>query len=63
MTTDPRIEDCLIQAIEKIEDYIEKTTGKAPRQQEIADALTRFFVLKEIGEFIEMNRLESQTGI
>ncbi len=60
MTTPPQIDDCLMQAIKTIENYIEKTTGKAPCQQEIANALTRFFVLKEIGEFIEMDRLENK---
>lgn len=52
------LEPCLTEAIEKLEDYITKTTGKKPSQTELADALGRFFVLKEIREFIEMTRQE-----
>ena len=59
-TTPPLIDDCLVQAIGKIEHYIEKTTGTAPEPVEIANALTRFFVLREIREFIEMERLERE---
>ena len=54
-------ETCLIEAINKIEDYIEQTTGQRPTHREIADALSHFFVLKEIGEFIEMSRQQDPT--
>ncbi len=53
------VEPCIVQAVIKIEDYIEQTTGVRPAQEEIAAALTRYFVLKEISEFIEMSRTEN----
>ncbi|MFH2092945.1 MAG: hypothetical protein ABIJ31_11335 [Pseudomonadota bacterium] len=58
MNHDIKLEPCLIKAIDRIEDYIVQTTGVKPEQEEIAQALTRFFVLKEIGEFIVMSREE-----
>lgn len=58
MKTDTPMEPCMVQAIEKIEDYIEQSTGEKASQKEIATALTRYFVLKEIRAFIEMSRLE-----
>jgi len=58
MTTPAQIDPCLVQAIEKIKAYIGKTTGTAATSEEIAHALTRFFVLKEIKEFVEMDRQE-----
>ena len=46
----------LASAIEKIEAYVEQTTGRRPEPEELAQALTRYFVLKEIGDFIAMSR-------
>lgn len=43
-------------AIETIRGYVEEMTGQAPSDPEIALALTRYFVLKEICEHIEMQR-------
>lgn len=53
-----KIDLCMIEAIEFVETYIEKTTGTRPTQRELAEALTKFFVLKEIREFIEMSRAD-----
>ncbi len=58
MENETQIEPCMVQAIAKIENYIEKSTGEKASQEEVATALTRYFVLKEIRAFIEMSRLE-----
>ena len=51
---DPR----LVAAVRKIETFVEQTTGEPPTVDELAPALTKYFVLKEIKEYIEMERLE-----
>lgn len=56
MTEKYQLEPCLEQAIIQLEAYILETTGKKPSQQEISLALSKYFVLKEIREFIEMSR-------
>ena len=43
-------------AIDAIRRYVSEITGEAPTDTEIARALTRYFVLKEISEHIEMQR-------
>jgi hypothetical protein len=43
-------------AIEAICNYVAEITGQAPTDAEMAKALTRYFVLKEICEHIEMQR-------
>ncbi len=43
-------------AIDAIRKYVSEITGQAPTEAEIARALTRFFMLKEICEHIEMQR-------
>ncbi len=62
MNKEYKLEDCMVKAIEKIETYIEQTTGTRPTQQEMADALSRYFVLKEIGDFIQMTRRENDAS-
>jgi hypothetical protein len=52
--------DQIAAAIDAIEKYVAEITGQAPTEAEIARALTRFFVLKEIGEHIEMQRENPQ---
>lgn len=54
------IEPCLADAIMKLQDYILNTTGQEPTQKELSNALTKFFVLKEIREFIEMSRQQAK---
>lgn len=51
--------DCIKDALETIENYITQTTGHKPDPEEIARALTRYFVLKEIHDFIELDRQEN----
>ena len=48
--------DQIAAAIVAIRSYVSEITGQAPTEVEIAKALTRFFVLKEICEHIEMQR-------
>lgn len=43
-------------AIGVIQRYVSEITGETPDDSEIARALTRYFVLKEICEHIEMQR-------
>jgi hypothetical protein len=43
-------------AIDTIRKYVEEVTGEEPTEAEISRALTRYFVLKEICEHIEMQR-------
>jgi hypothetical protein len=51
-------EDCLVSALETVEDFVTETTGQKPSQQEIANALKRYFVLNEIKGHIVMERNE-----
>jgi hypothetical protein len=50
------IEECIKEAVRSIDSYITQTTGVQPTQNEIANALGKFFVLKEIVEFIKLER-------
>jgi hypothetical protein len=43
-------------AVDAIRRVVTELTGQAPSDSEIARALTRYFVLKEICEHIEMQR-------
>lgn len=60
MNQNMRIDPCLMDALRNLDSYITETTGTRPTQQELADALNKFFVLKEIREFIEMSRAETK---
>ncbi len=46
----------LQEALGVVHQFIAEVTGKAPTQDEIADALKRYFVLNEIKAHIEMIR-------
>ncbi len=48
--------DKIRDAIETVRGFIMQTTAQAPTDEEIADALTRYFVLNEIREHIQMVR-------
>ncbi len=48
----PSLED----ALETVHDFVTRITGQAPTQDEIADALKRYFVLNEIKDHIIMQR-------
>ena len=49
---------CLTDALDVISSFITETTGQAATPEEIAHALTRYFVLEEIKGHIEMARQE-----
>jgi len=36
--------------------YLPDTTGEAPTTEELSSALTRYFVMKEITDFVKMSR-------
>ncbi len=59
MENDFAIEPCTKNAIAGIDAYITQTTGVKPTQQEISNALSKFFVLKEILEFVKLERGEN----
>jgi hypothetical protein len=56
MASNQTIEPILCSALERVADFVEQLTGMEPTQAEIADALTRYFVLNEIKEHILMVR-------
>jgi hypothetical protein len=53
------IDPILSSALERLADFIRQVTGAEPTQAEIADALSRYFVLNEIKEHILMVRENS----
>ena len=53
MPSDPTLID---RSLDRVRDFVAKVTGEAPSDDEIADALRRYFVLKEIADHIEMVR-------
>ena len=50
------IDSVLTDALGTVADFIRQVTGLEPTQAEIADALTRYFVLNEIKDHILMRR-------
>ena len=46
----------ILEAVEAVRHFIAETTGEAPSDEEIADALRRYFVLNEIKAHILMSR-------
>lgn len=52
------LEPGLVEALETVDNFIAATTGQKPTQQEIANALKRYFVLNEIKAHIVMERGE-----
>lgn len=56
MSRENPIHPSLLDAIDVIRHFVTETTGEPPTDPEIADALRRYFVLKEIMEHIEMIR-------
>ena len=46
----------LADALDTVSDFIHQVTGVEPTPAEIADALTRYFVMKEIKDHIVMLR-------
>lgn len=56
MTSHQTIDPVLTDALGRVADFIRQVTGLEPTQAEIADALTRYFVLNEIKDHILMMR-------
>lgn len=56
MNTRPTVDPALSDALARVADFIRDVTGVEPTTDEIADALTRYFVLNEIKEHILMRR-------
>jgi len=52
----------LVDALKAVSDFIQQVTGVAPTPAEVADALTRYFVLNEIKEHIVMLRNGEENG-
>ena len=50
------IQECMLDSIQKIQDFVTQVTGTEPSQQEIANALQKYFVLNEIKEHILLER-------
>lgn len=46
----------LVDALKTVSNFIQQVTGVAPTPAEMADALTRYFVLNEIKDHIVMLR-------
>ena len=60
MTNLKNLDPLIAEAIAKIEGFIFQTTGQVPTPGELSSALTRYFVLKEILDFVKMSREENQ---
>ena len=56
MKTEIAPNDLILDAIQGVRRFITETTGKEPTDEEIADALKRYFVLNEIKAHILMVR-------
>jgi len=54
------MEECMIKAFGTIENFIAQSSGIKPEPEEIAAALSKYFVLKEILGFIEMARQDKR---
>jgi len=51
----------LTDALDTVSDFIRQVTGVEPTPAEIADALTRYFVMNEIKDHILMLREDAET--
>jgi hypothetical protein len=52
----------LDDALAVVERFVAEVTGRTPTSDEIAAALRRYFVLKEITDHIEMDREQADSG-
>ena len=62
MKREKPLDDSIRKAVETIRHFINETTGKTPSDEEIADALKRYFVLNEIKAQILMDREQRQSA-
>ena len=51
-----QVHESMLGAIGTIQNFIKEVAGLEATQDEIAQALTRYFVLNEIKDFIELQR-------
>ena len=56
MARQPTTDLALTDALDTVADFIRQVTGVEPTAAEIADALTRYFVMNEIKDHIVMMR-------
>ena len=63
MVSNSSEKDCIDNAIFKIKDFVKQVAGFVPTETEIADALQRYFVLKEINDHIVMVRSHQETDV
>lgn len=56
MPSETPVTPSILDALDGVRHFVTETTGQAPTDAEIADALKRYFVLNEIKEHIEMVR-------
>ena len=56
MEKNQTIDPVVRKALARVADFVEQVTGIAPTSAEIADALSRYFVLNEIKDHILMVR-------
>lgn len=54
MTRDTSLDPALVEAVRKIEDFVLQATGTRPDPPDLANAMTKYFVLKEILEFVQL---------
>ena len=56
MDSHPTIDIAVADALATVSDFVRQVTGVEPTPAEIADSLTRYFVMKEIKDHIVMLR-------
>ncbi|MFC1817088.1 hypothetical protein ACFL0M_14390 [Thermodesulfobacteriota bacterium] len=56
MKTEIPLSNSILEAVQAVRHFITETTGKEPSDEEIADAMKRYFVLNEIKAHILMTR-------
>jgi hypothetical protein len=59
MAAEHPVHESILRAIGTIQEFIKTVTGQEATPNELAGALTRYFVMNEIKEFIELERMES----
>ena len=60
MARNQKTDLALTDALDTVSDFIRQVTGVEPTPAEIADALTRYFVMKEIKDHIVMLREDAE---
>ena len=63
MASNSSEKDGIQNAVLKIKDFVEQVAGFVPTEAEIADALQRYFVLKEINDHIVVARTHQKPEV